>query len=90
MAKIYSKSDLVKTVAEQLSVAQIDVKTVLDAALADIAAKTNEGLKVNLAGFGGFVVKERAARVGRNPATGEAIEIAASKSLTFKATKPTK
>lgn len=90
MAKIYSKSDLVKTVAEQLSVAQIDVKTVLDTALADIAAKANEGLKVNLAGFGGFVVKERAARVGRNPATGEAIEIAASKSLTFKATKPTK
>lgn len=90
MAKTYSKSDLIKTVAEQLSVAQVDVKTVLDTVLADITAKANDGLKVNIAGFGGFVVKERAARAGRNPATGATIEIPASKSLTFKATKPTK
>jgi len=56
------------------------VQNVLDALTHGL---TNDG-KVQIVGFGTFAVKERAARTGRNPRTGEAIEIAASKSVGFK------
>ncbi len=52
-----------------------------------IAGALKKGDQVSLVGFGTFVVRERAARAGRNPKTGETIEIAASKVPTFKAGK---
>ena len=77
VAKIAEKSGLSKKQAEQALGAFID----------SVTEALKEGDKVQLMGFGTFEVKERAARTGRNPSTGETIEIPASKSPTFKAGK---
>ena len=60
------------------------------AAFEAITAALKAGEKVSVVGFGGFEIKERAARTARNPRTGEAIEIAASKAISFKAGKALK
>jgi len=65
-------------------------EAVIDAALEGIVVALSSGQEVNLAGFGKFVVKTRAARDGKNPATGEKIKIAASKSVGFKPSKALK
>lgn len=85
--KTYSKSDLIKDVAAQAGFNQTSVKEVLDAALALIEAKTDTGDKVALSGFGVFKTSTIKARIGRNPATGESMQIPASTRLTFKASK---
>ena len=77
VAKIAEKSGLAKKQAEQALGAFID----------SVTEALKEGDKVQLMGFGTFEVKERAARTGRNPSTGETIEIPASKTPTFKAGK---
>ena len=77
VAKIAEKSGLSKKQAEQALGAFID----------SVTEALKEGDKVQLMGFGTFEVKERAARTGRNPSTGETIEIPASKTPTFKAGK---
>lgn len=75
VAAVVTKADLSKKDAEAA------VKAVLDAVTEALA----DGEKVALVGFGTFEVKERAARTGKNPRTGEAIEIPASKVPSFKA-----
>ena len=82
-----TKTDLVTVVAAETKVAKKDVEAVVAATLDAITAALNEGDKVQLIGFGTFEVKDRAAKTGRNPATGEAIEIAASKQIKFSAGK---
>ena len=77
VAKIAEKSGLSKKQAEQALGAFVD----------SVTEALKEGDKVQLMGFGTFEVKERAARTGRNPSTGETIEIPASKTPTFKAGK---
>ena len=77
VAKIAEKSGLSKKQSEQALGAFID----------SVTEALKEGDKVQLMGFGTFEVKERAARTGRNPSTGETIEIPASKTPTFKAGK---
>ncbi|ALF02126.1 HU family DNA-binding protein [Salipiger abyssi] len=84
----YSKSDLIKDVAARLNHSQAAVKDMLEATLEQISDRADAGDKVTLQGFGSFVVKESAARTGRNPRTGEPVEIAASRRLTFKVSKP--
>ena len=71
---ISSKTDLPKGTAERV------VNTIFD----DIVEALKSGDKVNISGFGTFQVSNRKARTGRNPKTGEAIEIAASRSAKFK------
>ena len=77
VAKIAEKSGLSKKQAEQALGAFID----------SVTEALKEGDKVQLMGFGTFEVKERAARTGRNPSTGETIEITALSQSTFKAGK---
>jgi DNA-binding protein HU-beta len=62
----------------------------LSAVLDSIAGALKSGEKVQIIGFGTFEVKSRAARMGRNPKTGEAMKIAASKSVGFKASSALK
>ena len=85
-----NKTELIAAVAEKTGMTKKDaekaVSAVLDAISADLAA----GNRVQLAGFGTFETKTRAARTGRNPKTKEAIEIAASKYPVFKAGKALK
>lgn len=64
-----------------------DVNQVVDAVFDAIQETLSQGDKVQLVGFGNFEIRERAARLGRNPQTGEVIEIAASRSPTFRAGK---
>ena len=84
--KIMTKTDLIKNVSAQIEGAtQKDVAVIVDTVLETIINTVASGEKVSLAGFGNFEVAERAARIGRNPKTGEPLEIAASKSPKFHA-----
>ena len=86
-----NKTDLIKNVSAQIEGAtQKDVAVIVDTVLETIVNTVASGEKVSLAGFGTFEVTERAERNGRNPKTGEAITIPASKSPKFKAGKALK
>ncbi len=78
-----SKRQLAQQVAADTGIADRQAESVVDAALAVIAAELAAGRDVTIAGFGKFSVSERAAREGRNPATGETIQIAASRAVKF-------
>ena len=82
-----TKTDLVNVVAAEVGASKKDVDAVINASFAAIANALKDGDKVQLIGFGTFEVKEAAAREGRNPKTGEAITIEASKRPTFSASK---
>ena len=84
------KAELINAVAEAADVSKKDAEAVITATVEAITAALQEGEKVQLVGFGSFEVKKRAARVGRNPKTMEAIEIRASAVPTFKAGKALK
>ena len=73
-----NKTELINAVAVSADVSKKEAEAVISAALDAITAALKEGDKVQLVGFGSFEVKKRAARVGRNPKTKEAIEIPAS------------
>ena len=85
-----NKSELINAVAVSAEVSKKEAEAVITAALDAITAALKEGDKVQLVGFGSFEVKKRAARVGRNPKTKEAITIPASKAPVFKAGKALK
>ena len=85
-----NKTELINQVAERAEVTKKDAEKVVSATIEAITAALAAGDKVQLTGFGSFEVKDRAARVGRNPRTGEATEIAASRTPVFKAGKALK
>ena len=85
-----NKTELVAKIAAETNLSKKDCEKALAAALDAITGALKEGDKVQLVGFGVFDVKERAARVGRNPRTREPIEIPASKIPQFKAGKALK
>lgn len=80
-------SELAKGVAEVTGSTEADAKKAITAVFDQIAAAAAKGEEVSLPGFGKFAVKDRPERDGRNPGTGEAIKIAASKKLAFTAAK---
>lgn len=82
-----TKTDLIAAVAEKTGLKKKDAEAAVSAVLSTVADALAAGDKVQLVGFGTFEVKERAARDGRNPFTGEAIKIAASKRPVFTAGK---
>ncbi|GEA14558.1 MAG: DNA-binding protein HU-beta [Moorella sp. (in: firmicutes)] len=85
-----NKMDLVASVAEKTDLTKKEAEKVVSAVLASIEEALAQGDKVQLVGFGTFEIKERAARVGRNPRTGEEIEIAATRVPVFKPGKALK
>ncbi|SDC18482.1 HU family DNA-binding protein [Shouchella lonarensis] len=85
-----NKTDLINAVAEETDIAKKDASKAVDAVFEKITSALVEGEKVQLVGFGSFEVRERAARKGRNPQTGEEIEIAATKNPAFKPGKQLK
>ncbi|MEC2056168.1 HU family DNA-binding protein [Peribacillus psychrosaccharolyticus] len=85
-----NKTDLVNSVATQAELSKADSKKAVDALLETIATTLANNEKIQLVGFGTFEVRERAARKGRNPQTGEEIQIAASKLPAFKPGKELK
>ncbi|MGO0061898.1 HU family DNA-binding protein [Brevibacillus fluminis] len=85
-----NKTELIAKVAETAELTKKDATKAVDAVLDAIADSLKAGDKVSLIGFGNFEVRERAARKGRNPQTGEEIEIASSKIPAFKPGKELK
>ena len=85
-----NKADLVSKVSDSTGMSKKDVGKVIDAVFDSIAESLQSGEKVQLVGFGNFEIRERSARKGRNPQTGEEIDIAASKVPAFKPGKALK
>ncbi|EOO23525.1 DNA-binding protein HU [Bacillus cereus VD133] len=85
-----NKTELIKQVAIQAELTKPQASLVVDAVLESIQQALQNGDNVQLIGFGTFEVRDRAAREGRNPHTGEALTIPASKVPVFKAGKALK
>jgi len=81
------KADLVDVVAQQRNLPRPQVEATIDALMEAVAEGLSRGERIDLRGFGAFAVVESAARTGRNPQTGEAIQIAARRVPKFKAGK---
>lgn len=85
-----NKTELVAAMAEQTNLSKKDAEAALKAFIDVVSEELKKGEKVQLVGFGTFEVSERVAREGRNPQTGETMEIKASKTPKFKAGKALK
>ena len=85
-----NKTELINSVAEEAGLTKKDATKAVEAVFDTIQSNLADGEKVQLIGFGNFEVRERAARKGRNPQSGEEIQIAASKVPAFKAGKALK
>ncbi|XLG20089.1 HU family DNA-binding protein [Bacillus cereus] len=88
--KNMNKTELIKNVAQNAEISQKEATVVVQTVVELITNTLAAGEKVQLIGFGTFEVRERAARTGRNPQTGEEMQIAASKVPAFKAGKELK
>jgi DNA-binding protein HU-beta len=85
-----NKGELIEAVAAATDLSRADATRAVDAVLDSVTRTLAGGGSVSLVGFGTFTVKSRAARMGRNPRTGESIQISASKVPGFKAGKALK
>lgn len=91
-----NKTEMVSALAKQTDITQAKAAEVVDAIFSTvaggglIASELRNGGEVSIGNFGKFEARERAARMGRNPATGESIQIAASRTPAFKAARSLK
>ena len=85
-----TKAELIESLATKLDLQKSLAERIVNTMFDDIEGALQKGDKVNISGFGTFAVSDRKARQGRNPKTGETIEIPASKSAKFKAGKSLK
>jgi DNA-binding protein HU-beta len=82
-----NKSELIDAAAASTGLSKSDVTKTLDSILGNISDAVQKGDRVSLSGFGTFERRERSARTGRNPQTGETLQVAASKAPAFKPAK---
>lgn len=85
-----NKTELIAAAAEKAGLTKKDTERVLNAAMDSVIAALAQGQRVQISGFGVFETKTREARVGRNPRTKETIEIPATRTPAFKASKALK
>ena len=85
-----NKSELIEEIAANAGLTKADATKALEATISSITASLKNGQSVTIVGFGTFMVRESQARMGRNPRTGESIEISASQRPSFKAGKALK
>ncbi len=85
-----TKTELIDGLSNKLAMSKADAEKTINIVLDDIVAALKAGDRVNISGFGTFSVSDRHARTGRNPKTGEAIQISASRSARFKPGKQLK
>jgi DNA-binding protein HU-beta len=85
-----NKADLIDAVAEAADLSKAQAGRAVEALLDAVTGALKSGDQVSIVGFGSFLVRQREARKGRNPKTGETIDIAASKAPAFKAGKALK
>jgi DNA-binding protein HU-beta len=88
--KIMTKAELIDKIASGAGLSKADASRALDSSLDAVKAALKKGQKVTLVGFGTFSVTKRKARKGRNPKTGEVINISATKTPKFSAGKALK
>ena len=79
-----TKADLVNAIYERVGFSKKESARIVELVFDIIKDTLAEGEKIKISGFGNFVVREKRARIGRNPQTGEEIEISARRVLTFK------
>lgn len=84
MSTIMNKTDLINAIATEAGLSKADAAKALKATMSAIAGAMKAGDKVSLVGFGTFAISERPARTGKNPRTGEVLEIPAKKVVKFK------
>ena len=84
------KADIVDEIADKTGISKKQAADAFEVIIASISKSLKKGERVQLPGFGSFAVSKRNARQGRNPATGETIQIKASKSVRFKMGKDLK
>lgn len=82
-----TKAELIKAVSEKTGKTQTEAKKYIDTTIEVIRETLENGENVSIVGFGNFEVRHRDGHMGRNPATGEAMEIAPSNTVGFKASK---
>ena len=80
-----TKADIIEAVYEQIGFSKKEAAEVVELVFETLKDTLAEGEKIKISGFGNFVVRPKRARTGRNPQTGEPIQIPASKSVNFKA-----
>ncbi|TXH05354.1 MAG: HU family DNA-binding protein [Nevskiaceae bacterium] len=85
-----NKTELIAAVADKAEISKADAGRAIDSLFEVVGKALKKKDKVSLVGFGTFVVRERAARTGRNPKTGAPLKIRASKTPSFKAGKALK
>lgn len=85
-----TKAELIEALANKLPLNKAEAERAINIVLDDIIAALKQGQRVNISGFGTFSVSTREARTGRNPKSGESIEISASRSAKFKPGKQLK
>jgi DNA-binding protein HU-beta len=85
-----TKADLIDSIATKADIPKQKAEEIVNRVFDDIVSALKTGDKVNISGFGTFSVSERKARTGRNPKTGETIQIASSRAAKFKAGKTLK
>ncbi|MGY8861554.1 MAG: HU family DNA-binding protein [Pseudomonadales bacterium] len=85
-----NKSELIEAITAEADLSKAAAGRALDAVISSVTGALKDGESVSLVGFGTFSVKARAARTGRNPQTGAAIQIAAANIPSFKAGKALK
>jgi integration host factor subunit beta len=85
-----TKADLVEIVAKEAEMTKKDVEQLVEIIFDSIVSTLNDGEKIELRGFGSFRVRERNARKGRNPKTGEPVDIPAKRVAYFKPGKDLK
>ena len=85
-----NKKELTMAIAKSAQLSRADAAKAVDATFSSITDALKSGEDVKISGFGSFSVLRRAASEGRNPKTGEAIQIAASNNARFRASKPFK
>jgi DNA-binding protein HU-beta len=82
-----NKADLVNKIAEETGLTKVKAMAAVESFMDGVVKTLKSGKKVTLVGFGTFSVSKRAARKGRNPATGESVKIKAKKVAKFRAAK---
>ena len=85
-----TKSEMIRVLAEEAKVSKKEIKTVLEALNAVVIKTLKKDKKVKLQGLGIFTVRDRKARLGRNPMTGEQIQIPAKRVVKFRVAKDVK
>jgi len=85
-----TKAELIETLANKLPINKAEAEKAINIVLEDVITALKQGQRVNISGFGTFSVSDRQARTGRNPKTGESIQISASRSAKFKPGKQLK